>query len=410
MSVAYGVYFSWPVFYVALLADFGWSRAGTALIFSIGSMVYGFASPVSGFLFDKLGPRKLFITAAIILLVGAIGASQSHTVYQLCIFFGVFVALGTICAGFVPNAALISNWFVKKRGTAVGIAQAGTRDAFLLAPVIQLVILSLGWRNTYLALAAAVFMIIIPLSLFLRAKPQDMGLLPDGESMDEEKGEEDLRQRKADKFIVDKTWVSTDWTLLRAMKGFRFWALFGIMFGMGLGYTSLINHLVALVQDIGFTAMVAASLLSIFAVTSMLGRCCGFISDLLGREVTFTLCMALTLFSMPILLITGETSAWTLYIFIACFGFGQGLSIPSYTATAGDLFQGKQFGTIIGSANIGYGIAAGIGTWLYGYIFDTTGTYTLAIVATMLALCLMLIAIWVAAPRKVWRVAGRKFE
>jgi len=251
-------------------------------------------------------------------------------------------------------------------------------------------------------------MIIIPLSLFLRAKPQDMGLLPDGESMDEEKGEEDLRQRKADKFIVDKTWASTDWTLLRAMKRYRFWALFGIVFGMGFGYTSLISHLVALVKDIGFTAMFAASLLSIFAVTSMLGRCCGFISDLFGREMTFTLCMAMTLLSLPILLITNDIPPWALYIFIACFGFGSGLSVPSYTATAGDLFQGKQFGTIIGSASIGFGIGAGIGTWLYGYIFDTTGTYTVAIVLTMLALCLTLIAIWVAAPRKVLRVAGRK--
>jgi MFS family permease len=111
--------------------------------------------------------------------------------------------------------------------------------------------------------------------------------------------------------------------------------------------------------------------------------------------------MALMLIPLPLLLITRDTSApWMLYIFIACFGLGSGMYTPAYTSIAADLFKGRNFGTIIGTANMGYGISASFGTWLYGYIFDISGTYTLAIVIAMLSVLVMLASIWVASPRR----------
>ena len=275
----------------------------------------------------------------------------------------------------------------------------GSRDAFLLTPLIQMIILALGWRSSYLMLATAVIIIIVPLSLFLRARPEDMGLLPDGEATVKE---------KADSPTLDKKWASTTWTLLEAIKKYQFFAFFFLMIGAGFSTGALINHFVALVTDFGFTVMFSASLLLIYAIASLTGRCCGFTSDLIGRERTFTLSMAMMLFPLPILLITKDTSIpWLLYVFITCFGFGVGLYGPTYAASVADLFQGNRLGTIIGSANIGYGLGAAVGTWLYGYIFDVTGTYTLAVVIAMLAICVMCTSIWVAAPRKVRRVASR---
>jgi len=276
MTAVYGVYFSWPVFYVAILDDFGWSRAETALIYSAASLVYSFSSPISGILFDKIGPRRLFTLAAALLAVGAVGCSRANEIWQLCLFFGVFVGFGVSFAGFTPNLALVSRWFEKKRATALGISHMGTRDSFLLIPLIQVAILTLGWRYSYLVLAAGVAVIIMPLSLFLRARPQDMGLLPDGEATTQE--EREREQSKRDARIVGREWASTEWTLFRAITKYRFWALLLLLFTVGFSVTSLINHLVALVTDVGFTAMFAANLLLVYAVTSMLGRCCGFIS------------------------------------------------------------------------------------------------------------------------------------
>ena len=399
MTAAYGIYYAWPVFYVPILNEFGWSRAETALIFSTTAIVYMLASPVSGILFDKLGPRKIFPVSAAVIAIGALGCSQASEIWQFCIFMGVLVAIGTGFAGFVPNLALVSAWFEKKRATAVGISQMGTRDSFLLTPLIQMAILALGWRHSFQVLAAATAIVIMPLSLFLRAKPQDMGLMPDGGTVVKTKGE--TKPGNEDNHIVNRERASTGPTLLSALRNYRFWAIFTLMFGAGFTFTALLNHFVALITDIGFTAMFAANLFLIYAITSMTGRACGFIADIIGREIAFMLSMVLMLLPLPVLLITKDTSApWTLYVFITCFGFGSGMYTPAYTAIAADLFQGKHFGAIIGTANMGYGISASFGTWLYGYIFDMTGAYTIAIVIAMFSVGIMCIAIWVASPRK----------
>ena len=113
--------------------------------------------------------------------------------------------------------------------------------------------------------------------------------------------------------------------------------------------------------------------------------------------------------SLPILLITKDTSApWLLYVFIFLFGLGGGMNAPSFTSAAADLFQGKRFGTIFGTANMGFGLSSSIGTFLYGYIYDVSGTYTLAIIITMIAVFTMGVSIWIAAPRKVRRVGKKR--
>ena len=406
MTAAYSVYLSWPVFYVAILDEFKWSRADTALIFSLATLFYIIGGPVSGTLFDKIGPKRLFTIGATLLIIGVIGLSRSNEIWQLSLFYGCFVALGAALCGMVPTVALISAWFEKRRGTAVGIAQMGTRDAFLFTPLIQLFISLVGWRNTYLIMIAFPA-IILPLAQFVRGRPQDMGLLPDG-SKTPDKKEGDTKENGADNRIVNREWANTDWTVRKAAKKYQFWAFFFLMFGAGASFNAFINHFVALTTDIGFSAMFAARLLLIFAITAIIGRLSGFVSDIIGREWTCTISVALMLFSLPILLITKDTSSpWILYIFIALYGFGGGMYAAPFTAAAADLFQGKHFGSIFGTANMGFGLGSSIGTWLYGYIFDVTGNYDLAIVAVMFAVSLIGISIWIASPRKVRRVPGR---
>ena len=218
MTASYTGLYSWPLFYVSILEEFGWSRAGTALIFSFAGLVYALTSPISGALFDRLGPRKLFTIGASLITIGVVGCSQSSEVWQFCIFLGLFAALGLSATGFTPNVALISGWFEKKRAMAVGISAMGTRDTFLLAPLIQLIIIALGWRNAYLVLAAFAAS-IIPLAQFLRTRPQDMGLLPDGLSAAEDKAR--TEQGYTDERIVNREWASTEWTLRKVLKKYQ---------------------------------------------------------------------------------------------------------------------------------------------------------------------------------------------
>ncbi len=405
MITAYGIYLSWPVFYVAILEEYGWSRADTALIFSIASIIYGFAAPVGGALIDRFGPRKLFIFCAILLAIGTAGSSQSHDFWHFVLFYSIFVALGTTMAGFTPNSALISNWFVKKRATALGFALVGTRGPFILIPIIQLGILSLGWRNTYLVMAASSMAIIIPLAFLLCARPQDKGLLPDGDTLPEEGAGDSLTA--PNKLVVDKKWAATEWTLQKALKERRFWALFALVASQGCALTPILNHQVAFVTDIGFSAMFAASLLTIYAIMTFFGRLSAFVSDIIGREVALTLgSLASITGIVMLLLVNGTSSVWMLYSYAILFGFFSGACGPIFSSASADLFQGKHFGAIFGFINIGYGLGVSLGNWLFGYIFDVTGNYSLAFWLVIFTSLTQAISVWAAAPRKVRLVAG----
>jgi len=401
------LWWAFSIFYVEILNEFGWGRANTAIIFSLGGIIYGISSPLAGILFDRLGPRKLFSVAALLITFGAVGTSQSNEIWQFCIFYGIVLALGVALVGFPPAVALVSNWFVRRRGTALGIAQGGLQGAFLIAPLIQLLIDTAGWRNAFSILGIAVFVIVAPLSIaFLRHRPQDMGLLPDGNTGDKEAGTAEPDEE--DSLIVDRNWVSQEWTLGKALKTHRFWAIFVVVTAMAINFNIIITHQVAFIVDIGYTQMFAASLLVIFGAMSMAGRFFGFISDILGRELTYTLCNIGVVLALVLLILAGTTSStWMLYAYMAFISFFFGLSTPTYGATVADIFHGKRFGSIVGFADLGWGLGTFLGSWLGGYIFDTFGSYTPAFITAIVAAVVASATLWIASPGKVRRVARR---
>jgi len=179
---------------------------------------------------------------------------------------------------------------------------------------------------------------------------------------------------------------------------------------MAITFNIIMTHQVAYIIDIGFTAMFATSLLVIFGAMSMAGRFLGFVSDILGRELTYSLCNAAVILALFFLILAGTTSAvWPLYVYTACFAFFFGLSTPTYGAAVADIFHGKNFGSIIGFADLGWGIGTFLGSWLGGYIFDTSGSYIPALIVAMVTVALASIALWVASPRKIRQVARIPF-
>lgn len=397
---------SFPLFYVPILDEFGWGRASTATIASLTGIIAGISAPIAGILFDRFGPRKTFPVAAILISIGAIGTSQANEIWQFYLFFGVFGALGLALVGFSPIVALASNWFAKRRATAVGLSTAGIQGSLLLAPLVQFLISNFGWRNAFLVLGGMIPAIIVPLSQFLRNRPQDMQLGLDGSTGVKGKGE--TESNWGDNLIVDKKWAATNWTLSKALRTYRFWGIFGIMVGLSTTINILSTHHVAFMIDIGFTASFAASLLVILAVTSMIGRFGGFLSDKLGRELTYTIGSIGMILAVLMLILAKDTSdAWMLYVYVIFLGLFAGSNAPTYAASAADIFHGRHFGSILGFADIGWGVGATLGPWLGGYIYDTTGSYIPAFIIAIIAISLACASLWVASPGRVRRVVGR---
>src|SRR5688572_12718124 len=150
LAVASGLYFSFPIFFVALLEEFGWSRGATAAAFSISAIVQGVLSPVVGMLVDRLGPRRVMLGGAIVLGAACVLASQVGSLWSLYLVTGVLAAAGVCAVSWIPSGALIARWFTDRRGTFMGVAFSGMGAGVLaVGPLAQWLIAAYGWRFAY---------------------------------------------------------------------------------------------------------------------------------------------------------------------------------------------------------------------------------------------------------------------
>src|SRR6266404_4985217 len=137
LAIASGLYFSFPVFFVALLDEFGWSRGATAAALSISSVVQGLLSPVVGILVDRLGPRRIMLGGAGLLGVACVLASRIGSLWSLYLVVGVLAATGLCAVSWVPSGTLIARWFTERRGSMLGLAFSGM-GAVVLVPLLWL--------------------------------------------------------------------------------------------------------------------------------------------------------------------------------------------------------------------------------------------------------------------------------
>src|SRR5256884_1001524 len=147
LAIASGLYFSFPIFFVALLEEFGWSRGATAAAFSISSIVQGTLAPVVGILADRVGPRRAMLGGACLLSGACVLSSQIGSLWSLYVVTCGLGASGLCAVSWVPSGALISRWFTDRRGSMLGLAFSGMGAGGLaIGPPAQWVITLHGWR------------------------------------------------------------------------------------------------------------------------------------------------------------------------------------------------------------------------------------------------------------------------
>lgn len=410
VAVVYGIRYSFSVFYVPILREFGWSRADTALIFSINTLVYGVSAPIVGTLVDHLGPRKFMTSGIILLAIATAACSLSNQIWHLYILFGVLASFGICATGYVPNATLIARWFIKRRGTAFGLFAGGFGAAYVMVSGIEYLIGEIGWRGSFVALACLAISITPLIAIFQRLDPRDKGLLPDGESRETEASPANMVTAEA--LVVNQKWASEEWNLPKAIKTYRFWFLFlGDMLMWGIAMSLILAHQVAFAVDEGYSQTFGAFIFSLFGVFYGLGNILGFTSDRLGRESTVTIGLTLTVLGVLMLILNrGDHTPWLMYSYSLLCGVGMGIVSPVYTAAVADLFQGKNFGSINGLITSGFGLGGCISPWLGGKIFDVLGTYIPAFYLVVATLAISVSCIWIAGPRQIRRVAGKALK
>ena len=397
--LGYAIRNSFSVFYPTIVEEFGWGRGSTALMFSLSIIVYGLASPLAGTLVDRFKPRLILPLGGLIAGVGVALCSLATSQWQFFLFYGVIAAVGLSLAGWTPLTTIVSNWFIKKRGLVMGIMAAGFGGSLISAPVAQLLISSLGWQKAYIIVGIFPIAIVVPLcSLLIRRSPRDKGLLPDGETRKPPPPKEPVEPQTG-----KGGWAATSWTLPRAIKTYQFWLLFAIAFCLlGLAEQIAVAHLDYFFMDVGYEKMLAANIYSLFGITFIVGTLCSFLSDRFGRKKVFIPSCLLSAAAVSLLFLIGDAShLWMSLLFAVCFGLGVGAAGPVFFATAADLFQGRHFGSILGTITLGFALGGAVAPWLAGLIHDKTNSYFIAFFIILGSLIASAVLMWLIAPSKI---------
>jgi len=229
LGMAFGVWYSFSVFFLAVIKEFGWTRAAASSIYSVFILSQALIGPLAGHLQDRFGPRKTIPFGTLLLSMSLILTSQAQSLWQYRMAYGVLAGAGVGILGFSSHSAFIPKWFERKRGLAMGIAMSGIGFGMLiLVPAVEKVISLFGWRTTYWLFAGLVFFLVGPLNLvFSRKDPMELHLNPDG---DQPVGIQERSNPKRIVKIVDTPWSQVEWTLKKAANTKRFWYLIGGFF------------------------------------------------------------------------------------------------------------------------------------------------------------------------------------
>jgi MFS family permease len=388
LLVVFGIRLSFSVFFVALIEEFGWSRADTAFIFSASMITFALTSTPAGIALDRWGARRVFGAGVLVLGAGLLLSGMIATLWQLVLAYGVVASLGITILGLGLQASLVSRWFQRKRGLAIGLAFAGTGiGSLMLTPGVEWVIAAWDWRLAYWCLAALAFLGFPFNALLLRLNPADMALLQDGAAP----GPRD----------VETAGLARDWTLGAAVRAPAFWLL--MLAGLlAIGPVRMLTvHQLAAITDAGFARSQAAAMVGLGgAVTAVSFILFGALSDRIGRGRAYML-GALCLLAAVALLnaLRGPQQAAFLWGYVLLFGLGEGSRASLVTATASDLFPGQAVGAVNGAVGSMFGLGAAFFPWLAGWIFDSLGSYTLAFQIAAGAILISALALWIVNRR-----------
>ncbi|MGH7399881.1 MAG: MFS transporter [Candidatus Rokuibacteriota bacterium] len=375
LALAYGVWYAYSVFLVALLREFGWSRSVLAGAFSVFTLVSGGAGPVLGTLADRFGPRRLILIGGALLAASLWADSLVTRAWHLYLTFGVLTAIGVATAGWTPAVVMVQRQWKVRLGLALGIAGSGVGlGIFLVVPLCQALIDGFGWRWTFRALAALCALWILPATyLAIRDAPP--------------------LAREASGSAAGAGGAHS-LGLALANPSFR---LIGLAVFLGSICSQTLHvHQVAFLVDQGLSAMTAASVISVVGAASILGKTGGgFISDLLRRELVYALGMIAMILGVGVLwLVARAPSAGLATGYAMLFGVGYSVTAFVVPAMMSDRFRGPHFGSIFGATQAASALGSALGAWLAGRIFDATGSYAIAFTLAAAAAAVAALSVW----------------
>lgn len=362
-----GVRLSFGVFFKSLESEFNLTRVATSSVFAAYTILAAVFTIVGGWAVDRYGPRRVLFSMGLLTGLGLLITSQTNSFWQLFLSYSLLLAIGT-GASYPVLMSVVSRWFDKKRGLALGIAGAGgSLGIITMVPFAAYLISELDWRTSYLVMGLVTWVVVISLSMLLRKDPSEIGVLPDGVKLSEGRTEPTGNDESQ----------LTGFSLLQAFRTKNLWLIFAVWLLFSLSIHLVLTHIIPHVTDIGISTLEASTILSIMGGSTLLSRVLtGRVSDIIGRKMLGIIWAVLQ--SGALLGLIWAQDLPMFYLFAIAFGLSWGGIGVISTALIVDMFGGRNLGIIMGAIDIGFQVGAAIGPVVGGFVFDVTGTYTVA--------------------------------
>jgi len=376
-----------------IVADLGLDRASFSLVIALSLFLYGLFMPLAGMALDRFSVRVVSSVGTVLLVVSLVLTAMVRNVWEFAAVYGVLVPIGLAGTGPVIASGVVARWFNKRRGTALSVlGSASMTGMSLLVPAVTWLILTTGWRTTYVLIGAGVLVLMLPLCLWVvRDSPESMGLTADG-----------APKVAGGSAPVER--VSAG----EAVQTLAFWQLAGSFFTCGFSMSLLSAHGLPMLTDHGYTPMFASWALGVLGGSSIgFTVMLGALSDRLGRRpVLASIYAGRVLIFAGFFLIRDQPLA---ILAVAVLGgitmAGTGSMTSALTA---DIYGRFSVSSVFGLIFLVHQTGAAIGSWLAGALFEATGGYGAAFTLA----CAFLVGAAVVAlkidkrARRVWRVAS----
>ena len=387
--------FTFGVFTNPIIEEFGWSLTEVSLAFSLSLIAMCVAMPVVGPLVDRYGAKTVIVPA--ILVLGLSLASLSILPDSLLYFYCVYIVAGIAGGGSstMPYSKVVSHWFDRQRGLALALAAMGAGlGSLIMPPLAQALINGLGWRNAYLVIGATVVVVTIPVVvLWLKERPEDLGLTMDGKSTSEE--------REIALGTAGTSATAPGLTGPEALGTGVFWLLSAAYFLVSSTVMAALIHLAPLLTDRGFSPEMAALVVAVLGGASLIGGVSsGYLLDRFFAAVVVTGFFLSA--AIGLLLLWGLEAGGLPFVAAVLIGLSMGATGEIIPYLTGRYFGLRAFGQIYGYGLISFTLGGVVGPPLMGMAFDATQSYSVGLLAFGIASLVAAAMVVRLSPYRTW--------
>ena len=381
------------LFVKPLEVSLGWGRGQVMAGFTFFYLLVGFASPLVGRFVDRYGARPVIAAGAVIMSLGFVMVSQMSHLYLFYLGY-VIIGTGAAAMGPVPCSFVISNWFKRKRGIALGLMAAGIgAGGVFMAPLVGYILSQYDWRTAYFSMAILIVAVTLPLALgIIRTRPSEMGLFPDGDSAPNRETVDDGRGGEEKKGFM----------LREALRTRAFWFIAIAFAFSNFANMGAFQAAASYFGDIGYPIATAASALGAVGFGSAVGKIFfGWLCDRMRANHVCSIGIALQLAGVLLLLsVRADSSLLLIWGYALLLGLGVGAWLPTLSMLSSTNFGLLFYGAVFGALNMANSMGTATGPLFTGMMHDATGSYLGAFITSAVLLVIAIpIILMVRKPR-----------